>query len=452
MDRPKPLTANVGQDAAYLGMRVNLIGENGHIDALLLPRVAEGKYRFSQAGSGFLSIEALGGQWYLCCDAATCFVGAQSVDCRQTPLALRQMYFLRNAGRQYILYAETITKASSVFRNYRARYNVPIRFGRDNTNDIVSSNGFVSHHHAIFRLTERGWEVQDLESANGVYVNHCRVRGTAALKLGDVVYLMGPRVIVGTDFLSICSGDTKMYVSPSVLPVLDPPRGDVGVATGARRGGLYNRGPRSRYSMEWPAIAVDAPPMPMNSDKMPLVLRMGSSAVMGGRSIMMGSYSMALTSLVFPFLTQRYTEKERKEYEARRLEKYGEYLEAKKQEIEKECKHEYDVLNANYPNMSSVLGYFESMVSRLWERRNTDDDFLTLRIGSGTVPMRAALEYPQERFEMEQDTLEAQMYALVQQTYVIPKAPVMTSLLEDYVCGVVGDRPYVLAFVRSLAA
>ena len=192
--------------------------------------------------------------------------------------------------------------------------------------------------------------------------------------------------------------------------------------------------------------------MPMNSDKMPLVLRMGSSAVMGGRSIMMGSYSMALTSLVFPFLTQRYTEKERKEYEARRLEKYGEYLEAKKQEIEKECKHEYDVLNANYPNMSSVLGYFESMVSRLWERRNTDDDFLTLRIGSGTVPMRAALEYPQERFEMEQDTLEAQMYALVQQTYVIPKAPVMTSLLEDYVCGVVGDRPYVLAFVRSLAA
>ena len=452
MDRPKPLTANVGQDAAYLGMRVNLIGENGHIDALLLPRVAEGKYRFSQAGSGFLSIEALGGQWYLCCDAATCFVGAQSVDCRQTPLALRQMYFLRNTGRQYILYAETITKASSVFRNYRARYNVPIRFGRDNTNDIVSSNGFVSHHHAIFRLTERGWEVQDLESANGVYVNHCRVRGTAALKLGDVVYLMGPRVIVGTDFLSICSGDTKMYVSPSVLPVLDPPRGDVGVATGARRGGLYNRGPRSRYSMEWPAIAVDAPPMPMNSDKMPLVLRMGSSAVMGGRSIMTGSYSMALTSLVFPFLTQRYTEKERKEYEARRLEKYGEYLEAKKQEIEKECKHEYDVLNANYPNMSSVLGYFESMVSRLWERRNTDDDFLTLRIGSGTVPMRAALEYPQERFEMEQDTLEAQMYALVQQTYVIPKAPVMTSLLEDYVCGVVGDRPYVLAFVRSLAA
>ena len=100
MDRPKPLTANAGQDAAYLGMRVNLIGENGHIDALLLPRVAEGKYRFSQAGSGFLSIEALGGQWYLCCDAATCFVGAQSVDCRQTPLALRQMYFLRNAGRQ----------------------------------------------------------------------------------------------------------------------------------------------------------------------------------------------------------------------------------------------------------------------------------------------------------------------------------------------------------------
>lgn len=144
---------------------------------------------------------------------------------------------------------------------------------------------------------------------------------------------------------------------------------------------------------------------------------------------MMGSYSMALTSLVFPFLTQRYTEKERKEYEERRVARYGEYLEQKKQEIEQECRHEYQVLNANYPSVSSVLNYSDGGSSRLWERRNTDDDFLTLRIGSGTIPMQAELEYPKERFEMEQDTLEAQMYALTEQKYMIPKAPVMLSVL-----------------------
>ena len=338
--------------------------------------------------------------------------------------------------RQYILYAETITKESSTFRNYRAYRGSSITFGRDNTNDIVSANGFVSHRHAVFSLTEHGWEVRDMNSSNGVYVNHRRITA-AHLRLGDVVYLMGPRIIVGTDFLSICSGDTKLYIKSSALSVMQPT--SCGGACSQKKKELFNRSPRSRYSMEWPSITVDAPPMPMRSDKMPLVLRMGSSAVMGGRSIMMGSYSMALTSLVFPFLTQRYTEKERKEYEERRVARYGEYLEQKKQEIEQECRHEYQVLNANYPSVSSVLNYSDGGSSRLWERRNTDDDFLTLRIGSGTIPMQAELEYPKERFEMEQDVLEAQMYALAEQKYMIPKAPVMLSVLQDRVCGVVGD-------------
>lgn len=437
------------ENPAYLGLRVNLIGEDGHIDELLLPRFAEGKYRFAHTGEGLLSIEALNEQWMICCEAGTCFVGMLSADCRQTPLIVRQMYFLHAGGRQYILYAETITKESSMFRNYRAYRGSSITFGRDNTNDIVSANGFVSHRHAVFSLTENGWEVRDLNSSNGVYVNHRRITA-ARLRLGDVVYLMGPRIIVGTDFLSICSGDTKLYIKSSALSVMQLTTG--GGACSQRKKELFNRSPRSRYSMEWPSITVDAPPMPMRSDKMPLVLRMGSSAVMGGRSIMMGSYSMALTSLVFPFLTQRYTEKERKEYEERRVARYSEYLEQKKQEIEQECRHEYQVLNANYPSVSSVLNYSDGGSSRLWERRNTDDDFLTLRIGSGTIPMQAELEYPKERFEMEQDTLEAQMYALTEQKYMIPKAPVMLSVLQDRVCGVVGDRPYVLAFVRGLAA
>lgn len=451
MEQQNLQTGTIREDPnTYLGMRVNLIGENGHLDTLLLPKMTEGKYSFSQPDSVFLSLEALNGKWFICCDSATLFIGMPP-ECHKMELAARKMYYLLHGGSKYILYPETITKASSVFRNYRARSQASIKFGRENGNDIISASGAVSRHHAEFRLTEAGWEVTDTGSANGVYVAHRRV-ASARLKLGDVVYLMGPRVIVGTDFLSICSGDTQMYINPAVLLPLEPPRGNVGTSSGNRQSGLFNRNPRSRYSMEWPAISVDAPPMPMTSNKMPLILRMGSTAVMGGRSLMMGSYSMALTSLVFPFLTQRYTDKERKEYEERRTEKYGEYLDQKKQEIERECRHEYQVLNANYPNLSSVLSYFDSSSSRLWERRNTDDDFLNLRIGSGTIPMGAVLEFPSERFEMEQDTLEAQMYALVEQKYMIPKAPVMLSLMQDYVCGVVGSRPYVLAFVRSLAA
>lgn len=438
-------------DKDYLGMRVNLIGEDGYLDTLLLPHTAEGRYYFSHKNNRFLSVEAMSGLWTLCCDSESSFAGMLSTEFSQVPLVLHQMYFPKNHGRQYLLYAEAITEKSSVFHNYRVPFNTYISFGRDSTNNIACDSNFISHQHAYFRLTESGWEVYDMNSVNGIYVNHCRV-SSARLKLGDMVYLMGPRVLVGSNFLSICSGDVHTIIDSSVLFPLKAFGDGKKAASNSGQDALYNRGPRSRYSMEWPTVSVDAPPMPMNANKMPLVLRMGPTAVMSGQSMIMGNYSMLLSSLVFPFLTQRYTEKERKEYEERRHEKYGEYLELKKHEIEQECKHELKVLNANYPDLSNVLYYCDGSTPRLWERRNTDDDFLVLRVGFGTIPMCAALDYPKERFQMEQDDLEVQMYSVVQQKYTVSNAPVMHALLKNYVCGVVGDRPYVLAFMRGLLA
>lgn len=437
------------------GIRVSLISEEGQMEVLFLPQIIEGKYWFRQAVSHkaltFLSIEAGQpdkegpAQWMLCCGPNTCLLGGQSIDARRVPLVHKHLYYLTFNGQRYMIYAEMQTASSSVFHNYRVPKNVPITIGRGDTNDIISTGRFISRNHAAMCLTDSGWEIRDQGSANGVYVN-CRRVDMAKLTLGDSVYLTGMQILVGTDFLSICSGDNELFINQAVLHPFKAVRGAAPPAHRPRN--LFNRQPRSRFSMAWESIAIDAPPMPMSSNKMPLVLRMGSSAVMGGRAIAMGSYSMALTSLVFPFLTQRYNEKERKEYEARRLEKYTEYLAQKKQQIIDECSHEYQILNENYPDLNTVLQHCGG--KRLWERRKSDDDFLTLRIGSGTVQMQAELEYPSRRFEMEQDTLEEQMFALAEKKYLIEHAPIMLSLMQDYAIGVLGQRPAVLQFVSAL--
>ena len=437
------------------GIRVSLISEEGQMEILFLPQMIEGKYLFHQAVSHkaltFLSIEAGRSDkdgsalWMLCCGPNTCLLGGKSIDARRVPLVHKHLYYLTCNGQRYMIYAEMQTASGSVFHNYRAPKNVPITIGRGDTNDIISTGRFISRNHAAMCLTDSGWEIRDQGSANGVYVN-CRRVDMAKLNLGDSIYLTGMQILVGTDFLSICSGDNELFVNQAVLHPLKAVRGAAPPAHRPRK--LFNRQPRSRFSMAWETIAIDAPPMPMNSNRMPLVLRMGSSAVMGGRAIAMGSYSMALTSLVFPFLTQRYNEKERKEYEARRLEKYTEYLAQKKQQIIDECNHEYQILNENYPDLSTVLQHCGG--KRLWERRKSDDDFLTLRIGSGTIQMQAELEYPSRRFEMEQDTLEEQMFALAEKQYLIERAPIMLSLMQDYAIGVLGERPAVLQFVSAL--
>lgn len=159
----------------------------------------------------------------------------------------------------------------------------------------------------------------------------------------------------------------------------------------------FNRAPRQRMSMDAKPIDIEGPPMSMKNGQMPLLLRMGSSMVMGGASLLAGNVTMVLSSVLFPLLSSRYTDKERREYEQRRDTLYRKYLAQKEMEIRHECEQEEYLLNTNDPELRVVL-QFPHDRERLWERQRTDDDFLHVRIGVGNRPMLAEIRYPEQRF------------------------------------------------------
>lgn len=78
----------------------------------------------------------------------------------------------------------------------------------------------------------------------------------------------------------------------------------------------------------------------MRNNQIPFLLRMGGSMVMGGTSALTGNYATLLSTVAFPMLTQRYTEKQRKEYEEKRVETYTAYLTDLQNKIIKEKKYE----------------------------------------------------------------------------------------------------------------
>jgi ABC transport system ATP-binding/permease protein len=59
--------------------------------------------------------------------------------------------------------------------------------GRKSDNDLVLKDEWVSRHHAQFHVSAEKLEIEDLDSANGVFVNGERVTGSAAVKVGDMV-------------------------------------------------------------------------------------------------------------------------------------------------------------------------------------------------------------------------------------------------------------------------
>lgn len=63
-----------------------------------------------------------------------------------------------------------------------------IRIGRHPEDTIVLDDITVSRHHAEIAGTHRGWQVRDLESLNGTYLNGERVE-LAPLRDGDLLQI-----------------------------------------------------------------------------------------------------------------------------------------------------------------------------------------------------------------------------------------------------------------------
>jgi pSer/pThr/pTyr-binding forkhead associated (FHA) protein len=59
------------------------------------------------------------------------------------------------------------------------------RIGRLADNDVVLDDAEVSRHHAVVSDTGSVFVVTDLRSANGVYLQDRRIRGSVALADGD---------------------------------------------------------------------------------------------------------------------------------------------------------------------------------------------------------------------------------------------------------------------------
>lgn len=433
-----------------IGMQVVIMSLSGSLAPLWLPPSPQGRYYFE--GSEVKSdvcIEASEGRWFIRCNRPMVLdlASGQTTCCE---LEDRQLVHIEKPGWYGAIYSEMLNRESQTFRNYYVRGS-RITIGRLSENDIACSSPFISRHHAVLEKRDSKWFVKDTQSANRVYVNGKCVQ-EAFLAPGDEIFILGLRIIVGVGFFSINDGAGRAELNPSVFGVVDempsarPEDAPEGVWGEDEP---FNRLPRRRRALEVVDIEIEGPPMSLNGDKLPLLLRMGGSMTMAGAAAMMGHFTMLLSSVLFPLLSQRYTEKDRKEYENRRVSGYTDYLKEIRNKIDEEARREASVLTSNYPETAQVLSYTDR-TEQLWERRTTDDDFLVMRLGSGRIPLKAEIAYPKKRFSIDSDPLEDEMYVVAEHEYFLDQVPIMTSLVENHVCGITGHANARFEFAQML--
>lgn len=293
------------------GMKAVLLYANRTLETLWLPRRPEGRFRFvlSATGAEFPSfyIEGANGRWFACCSAPCVFTNCSDQEQHRTVLGDSTFLTIQDGKMEHFLYMEACNTYSNLFQNFRICGTQPLTIGRTPDNDIAYCLACVSGSHAALYPEGNGmWRLEDRSSKNGTYVNGIRTQ-MQRLRPGDVIAVMGMRIIMGVGFLAVNNVGREVYLNTNRLALLSSGGGSAPPENAAAAGTYFNRAPRQRMSMDAKPIDIEGPPMSMKNGQMPLLLRMGSSMVMGGASLLAGNVTMVLSSVLFPLLSSRYS-------------------------------------------------------------------------------------------------------------------------------------------------
>lgn len=464
-------------------MQLTLIKKN-EIYPCVLPEKQSGQYWVNQVnGRGdeerVISVEGVEGKWILKSNKNAIIQTEDSERIKAITIEPLCFYsiFLKNSNEKALLYSEPVTEDRKCFEKLILPAQGKLIIGRAEDCDISFSNAFASSRHAEILINGNEFFINDLNSSNGTFLNGRRVKNKP-LKPGDVIYIMGLKIIISKGFIAINNPDGQMFYNKSVLKKFEKQQielseEDEDMEEEVGTNNLFYRSPRFKRDIEKSEIKIDPPPTIGNLEETPLMLMLGPSITMGMTSLFTGlltlqnvlrsngdmraamptlmmSFSMLLGTILWPMLTKRYEKKKRLERERLRQEKYKEYIEQVRERIDKECEHQSQILHENHVPTDNCIVRIKLRERNLWERTLGQNDFLKLRLGIGNLPLEAEIKYPEKKFTLDDDNLMDELYRLAEEPKILARVPVTLSLLEQTISGIIGSRGYVVSLVKDL--
>lgn len=446
-------------------MIVTLLGAK-RLSSVTLPEKVRGKFYLESADAQGIpfefSIEAVEGKWILKSGE-----GKRLYDLDgelRTEITLKPMQVYPVLDDEAVLYVEPDTANRKQYRKICLLPGQEITIGRNAENTIVYRNPFISNIHTVLTPEKDKWIVSDYNSKNGTFLNGKAIE-EHEIKLGDVIYLMGLKIIFAKDFLAFNNPDDLVSVKneeeKKVYPAKREDCGDMEKKKALQKECFF-QSPRFKWDIEKEKIKIDMPPADETKDETPMALVLGPSITMGLASMTSGIFtihnalnngqgsaavssgimcgSMLLGCILWPVLNRSFESNRKKKKEALRQEKYTEYLQQKEQEIREKCWKEEEILGENFRTADIYAKRIIGSERELWERSPRHNDFLQFRVGTGALPFVGEISRPEKAFTIEEDLLKEKMYQLCEQPHELHDVPITISLFQEYCTGIVGEK------------
>ena len=168
-----------------------------------------------------INVEEHEGKWKIKSDFETKIM-AGNREIESAYLSDYSMYFLKiNTDNEYvILYCSP--NADKVTYTLGVTNGQEFLIGNDQRASIAYLNPLVSPQHAKLTLNNGVWQITDLNSKYGTYVNNVAIT-TQKLEYGDIIFIMGLRIIVMNNSLIINNiGNYIKYDSACFTRLMSP--------------------------------------------------------------------------------------------------------------------------------------------------------------------------------------------------------------------------------------
>lgn len=340
-----------------------------------------------------------------------------------------------------------------------------VTIGKETNNTIMYDfRGFISRNHAVIYRYNSSWVIQD-NSSNGTYMNGRKINSREYLTFGDQITMFGLRMIFLGDLLAICSLSDDYTITDLNLEEYHPRENMVlpEQEEGFGEKEYFKRAPRILEDLYTDDIEIEAPPALNKTKKRPLLLTIGPSLTMAlpmlmgclmaifaaksrgaGSSVYMftgvvTAVSSAIIGVIWALTNIKYTKKEEEEAEELRYSAYGQYLIQITDFIKQKYEENKNVLYRMYLSGSECC-QFTKQDLRLWNHNEHQKDFMTVRLGTGTIQFQAEIKIPKEKFTLAKDDLTDKP-ALIKNSYSdLYSVPVCMDLRDKGLVGITGGK------------
>ncbi len=353
-----------------------------------------------------------------------------------------------------------VDAAYATYEKYALAGKSAFIIGSDASSDIVVSDTYASRKHATLRREGAEMFLSD-HSSNGTYIMSRRVQGEQRLDIMDDIYIAGVKLVYMGDFLAINQSGKYAAKLQRYVPQKE--------AANTEKGGTaLIRSPRILEPIDAEAVEIESPPAPQQQRRQPIIFTIGPAVTMPlpilasilvtasqGANFIMGTVmSVGLSAMVaagWAIANVTYEKNRAKKDEEHRQKTYLKYIAENEAHLKQKQRKNTNLMNGQHLSLSEIHSVLQHNKAVLWNRNIFQPDFLTVRLGVGSVKSQFDIVVPKRKFSLVADALQAHPHTLRDKYALIPDNASLLSLKDARVVGALGSRASVRGIAGAIA-